>query len=145
MDLLSAGGGSSRSWHSLPWHQWVAALRAEAAVLAHDPRRSPPPRQSQSARRSQPDRGRPHPRLQAWGLLLDALWLALGGIYLATALALRHRQRLDFVAPPADHSHARPVVPGGTGAGQRVSGCWQGGVSARARWRASRARAGSAS
>jgi hypothetical protein len=58
MDLLSAGHGGSRSWHSLLWHQWVAALRTEAAVLAHGPRRSPPPRQSQSARRSQPDRGR---------------------------------------------------------------------------------------
>src|SRR5215467_9781838 len=56
MDLLSAGDGGSRSWHSLLWHQWVAALRAEAAALAHDPRRSPPTRQSQSARRSQPDR-----------------------------------------------------------------------------------------
>ena len=53
MDLLSAGDGGSRSWHSLLWHQWVAALRAEAAVLAHDPRRSPPPRRSKSARRSQ--------------------------------------------------------------------------------------------
>ena len=63
MDLLSAGDGGSRSWHSLLWHQWVAVLRAEAAVLAHDPRRSPPPRRSQSARRSQPDRGRPHPRV----------------------------------------------------------------------------------
>jgi hypothetical protein len=49
MDLLSAGDGGSRSWHSLLWHQWVAALRAEAAALAHDPRRSPPPRRSQSA------------------------------------------------------------------------------------------------
>lgn len=37
MDLLSAGDGGSRSWHSLLWHQWVAALRTEAAVLAHDP------------------------------------------------------------------------------------------------------------
>ena len=37
MGLLSAGDGGSRSWHSLLWHQWVAALRAEAAVLAHDP------------------------------------------------------------------------------------------------------------
>ena len=37
MDLLSAGDGGSRSWHSLQWHQWVAALRAEAAALAHDP------------------------------------------------------------------------------------------------------------
>jgi hypothetical protein len=53
MDLLSAGDGGSRSWHSLLWHQWVAALRAEAAVLAHDPRRSPPPRRSKSARRSE--------------------------------------------------------------------------------------------
>jgi hypothetical protein len=54
MDLLSAGDGGSRSWHSLLWHQWVvAALRAEAAVLAHDPRRSPPPRRSKSAHRSQ--------------------------------------------------------------------------------------------
>jgi hypothetical protein len=53
MDLLSAGDGGSRSWQSLLWHQWVAALRAEAAVLAHDPRRSPPPRRSKSARRSQ--------------------------------------------------------------------------------------------
>ncbi len=53
MDLLSAGDGGSRSWHSLLWHQWVAALRTEAAVLAHDPRRSPPPRRSKSARRSQ--------------------------------------------------------------------------------------------
>jgi hypothetical protein len=34
MDLLSAGDGGSRSWHSLLWDQWVAALRAEAAVLA---------------------------------------------------------------------------------------------------------------
>lgn len=50
MDLLSAGDGGSRSWHSLLWHQWVAAFRTEAAVLAHDPRRSPPPGQSQSAR-----------------------------------------------------------------------------------------------
>lgn len=49
MDLLSAGDGGSRSWHSLLWHQWVSALRAEAAALAHDPRRSPPPRRSQSA------------------------------------------------------------------------------------------------
>jgi len=52
MDLLSAGDGGSRSWHSLLWHQSVAALRAEAAVLAHDPLRSPPPRRSKSARRS---------------------------------------------------------------------------------------------
>ena len=37
MDLLGAGDGGSRSWHSLLWHQWVAALRAEAAVLARDP------------------------------------------------------------------------------------------------------------
>ena len=32
MDLLSAGDGGSRSWHSLLWHQWVSALRAEAAA-----------------------------------------------------------------------------------------------------------------
>jgi len=37
MDPLSAGDGGSRSWHFLMWHQWVAALPAEAAVLAHDP------------------------------------------------------------------------------------------------------------
>jgi hypothetical protein len=34
---LGAGDGGSRSWHSLLWHQWIAALRAEAAVLARDP------------------------------------------------------------------------------------------------------------
>ena len=34
MDLLSAGDGGSRPWHSLPWHQWVAALRAEALLRA---------------------------------------------------------------------------------------------------------------
>ncbi len=37
MDLLGTGDGGSRSWHSLLWHQWVAALRAEVAVLARDP------------------------------------------------------------------------------------------------------------
>jgi hypothetical protein len=37
VDLLGAGDGGSRSWHSLLWHQWVAALRAEAAVLAREP------------------------------------------------------------------------------------------------------------
>ena len=35
MDLLSAGDGGSRSWHSLLWHQWVAALRAEAKAHTH--------------------------------------------------------------------------------------------------------------
>jgi hypothetical protein len=40
MDLLSAGDGGSRSWHFLLWHQWVAALHAEAKAGA--------------------DRGRPH-------------------------------------------------------------------------------------
>jgi len=37
LDLLSAAEAGSRSWHSLLWHQWTAALRAEAAVLARDP------------------------------------------------------------------------------------------------------------
>lgn len=37
MDLRGTGDGGSRSWHSLLWHPWVAALRAEAAVLARDP------------------------------------------------------------------------------------------------------------
>ena len=36
MDLRGTGDGGSRSWHSLLWHPWVAALRAEAAVLARD-------------------------------------------------------------------------------------------------------------
>jgi predicted ATPase/DNA-binding CsgD family transcriptional regulator len=37
MDLLSADEGGSRSWHLPLWHQWITALRAEAAVLAGDP------------------------------------------------------------------------------------------------------------
>jgi hypothetical protein len=37
VDLLGAGDGVSRSWHSLLWQQWFAALRAEAAILARDP------------------------------------------------------------------------------------------------------------
>jgi predicted ATPase/DNA-binding CsgD family transcriptional regulator len=36
MDLLGAAEGGDRFWHVLLWHQWIAALRAEAAVLAHD-------------------------------------------------------------------------------------------------------------
>ncbi len=64
MDLLSAGDGGSRSWHFLLWHQWVAALHAEAAALAHDPgaaRRLRPERQAGGAldervrKRLQPD------------------------------------------------------------------------------------------
>ena len=35
---LLAGAGESRSlWSRQLWHQWMAALRAEAAVLARDP------------------------------------------------------------------------------------------------------------
>jgi predicted ATPase/DNA-binding CsgD family transcriptional regulator len=37
LDLLSPAGDGSRSWHLLLWHQWIAALRAEAAVLTRDP------------------------------------------------------------------------------------------------------------
>ncbi len=37
LDLLGAAEGGGRFWHVLLWHQWIAALRAEAAVLAHDP------------------------------------------------------------------------------------------------------------
>jgi predicted ATPase/DNA-binding CsgD family transcriptional regulator len=37
LDLLSAEEGGSRFWHLPLWHQWIAALRAEAAVLAGDP------------------------------------------------------------------------------------------------------------
>jgi predicted ATPase/DNA-binding CsgD family transcriptional regulator len=37
MNLLGAAEGGGRFWHALLWHQWIAALRAEAAVLAHDP------------------------------------------------------------------------------------------------------------
>jgi hypothetical protein len=67
MDLLSAGDGGSRSWHSVLWHQWVAALRAEAAVLAHDPRRSPPPRRS----KARADRRSALARHQATGYRAD--------------------------------------------------------------------------
>jgi len=37
LDVLTAAPGSP-SWHPLLWHQWSAALRAEAAVLAGHPR-----------------------------------------------------------------------------------------------------------
>jgi predicted ATPase/DNA-binding CsgD family transcriptional regulator len=37
MDLLSADQASTRFWHWTLWHQWITALRAEAAALAHDP------------------------------------------------------------------------------------------------------------
>ena len=56
MDLLSAGDGGSRSWHFLLWHQWVAALHAEAAVLAHDPGAA----RHLAEAKSGADRGRPH-------------------------------------------------------------------------------------
>ena len=49
IDQPSPGDGTSRPRHSPPWHQQAAAPRAETAAHAHDPRRSPPPRQSQSA------------------------------------------------------------------------------------------------
>src|SRR6266487_3938449 len=56
MDLLSAGDGGSRSWHFLLWHQWVAALHAEAAVLAHDPGAA----RHLAEAKAGADRGRPH-------------------------------------------------------------------------------------
>jgi predicted ATPase/DNA-binding CsgD family transcriptional regulator len=37
MNLLSADQGGTRFWHWTLWHQWITALRAEAAALAHDP------------------------------------------------------------------------------------------------------------
>jgi hypothetical protein len=37
VDLLSAGEGGSQFWHFALWHQWITALRAEAAVLTGDP------------------------------------------------------------------------------------------------------------
>jgi len=37
MDLLGAAEDGSRFWHSVLWNQWIAALRAEAAVLTRDP------------------------------------------------------------------------------------------------------------
>jgi hypothetical protein len=37
LDLLSAPTAGSLSWRMRLWHQWMAALRAEAAVLAHTP------------------------------------------------------------------------------------------------------------
>jgi hypothetical protein len=58
MDLLSAGDGGSRSWHSLLWHQWVTALRGEAAVLAHDPRAQPA---TSPKEKRTPIAGRPFP------------------------------------------------------------------------------------
>jgi hypothetical protein len=59
--MLSAGDGGSRSWHSLLRHQWVAALRAEAAVLAHDPPAQPAtsPKQKRT-----PIAGRPSPGIR---------------------------------------------------------------------------------
>jgi hypothetical protein len=57
VDLLGAGDGGSRSWHSLLWHQWVAALRAEAAVLAREPGAA----RHLAQAKAHADRGRPHP------------------------------------------------------------------------------------
>jgi len=37
LDLLATDPAGGRSWRSLLWHQWKAALRAEAAVLARIP------------------------------------------------------------------------------------------------------------
>lgn len=37
LDLLLAEVAGSPSWHRRLWHQWLAALSAEAAVLAHHP------------------------------------------------------------------------------------------------------------
>jgi hypothetical protein len=37
LDLLCADAAGRRSWQGQLWHQWVAALRAEAAVLARTP------------------------------------------------------------------------------------------------------------
>jgi len=50
MDLLNAGDGGSRSWRSPLWHKWVAALRAEAAVLAHHPPAAARPSPKQNRR-----------------------------------------------------------------------------------------------
>ena len=35
--LLAGAGDSRNSWSRQLWHQWITALRAEAAVLARDP------------------------------------------------------------------------------------------------------------
>lgn len=35
--LLAGAGDSRNSWSRQLWHQWITALRAEAAVLAGDP------------------------------------------------------------------------------------------------------------
>jgi hypothetical protein len=37
LDLLTAPAAGSLSWRTRLWHQWMAALRAEAAVLARTP------------------------------------------------------------------------------------------------------------
>jgi predicted ATPase/DNA-binding CsgD family transcriptional regulator len=37
LDLLTTGPAGGSSWRTRLWHQWMAALRAEAAVLARSP------------------------------------------------------------------------------------------------------------
>ena len=37
LDLLTAATAGDSSWRTRLWHQWMAALRAEAAVLARTP------------------------------------------------------------------------------------------------------------
>ena len=39
LDLLTTSTGGYSSWRTTLWHQWTAALRAEAAALAQTPGR----------------------------------------------------------------------------------------------------------
>ena len=61
LDLLTAATAGDSSWRTRLWHQWMAALRAEAAVLARTPGRGRPRRRGGGRGRPQPGRGRPRP------------------------------------------------------------------------------------